>query len=136
ADADLSFDARDSAPFAPLGEVVDTAFTWGDGQRPGRSWHETLIYELQVKGFTKKLPGVPDHLRGTYAGVGSEAAISHLRALGVTAVEFLPVHYRLNHRHLLERGLSNYWGYNTLGYFAPDPRFATTPDRAVKEFQA
>jgi glycogen operon protein len=136
ADADLSFDARDSAPFAPLAAVVDTAFTWGDDRHPGHPWHETLIYEVHVKGFTRKLPGVPEKLRGTYAGLGSAAAVGHLKALNVTAVELLPVHYRPDDRHLREKGLTNYWGYNTLGFFAPDPRLATTPDRAVWEFKS
>ena len=134
-DADLSFDARDSAPFAPLGMVVDTAFTWGDDRAPGHTWHEMLIYELHVKGFTKRLPGVPEHQRGTYAGVGSEAAVQHLKDLNVTAVELLPVQYHLDDRHLVDRGLSNYWGYNTLGFSAPDPRYATETARAVWEFK-
>jgi len=133
---DLSFDSRDSAAFAPLAMIADTAFTWGDDRPLGHSWHNTLIYELHVKGFTKKLPGVPERLRGTYAGVGSEAAIQHLKELNITAVELLPVHYRVDDRHLGDRGLTNYWGYNTLGFFAPDPRFATAPDRAIWEFKS
>jgi len=133
---DLSFDERDSAPFAPLAMVADTAFTWGDDRAPEHPWHETLIYELHVKGFTQRMAGVPERLRGTYAGVGSEAAVRHLKALSVSAVELLPVHYRPDDRHLLERGLTNYWGYNTLGFFAPDPRFATAPGRAVWEFKS
>jgi glycogen operon protein len=138
-DLDLSFDARDSAPFAPLASVIDPAFTWGDDKHPNTPWHETLIYELHVKGFTMKMPGVPDGLRGTYAGLGCEAAVHHLKSLNVTAVELLPVHYRLNDHYLVEKGLNNYWGYNTLGFFAPDPRFCSTPDdpaRAVWEFKA
>ena len=118
-EADLSFDERDSAPFAPLAVVIDTAFTWGDDRPPRTPWHKTLIYELHVKGFTKLHPEVPEPLRGTYAGLASEAAIRHLTSLGITAVELLPVHYFLHDRHLIERGLSNYWGYNTLGFFAP-----------------
>src|SRR5205823_12365455 len=90
ADADLSFDERDGAPFAPLAAVIDPAATWGDDRAPHTSWHETLIYELHVKGFTKKLPGVPDWLRGTYVGLGCEAAVRHLKSLNVTAVELLP----------------------------------------------
>ncbi len=133
---DLSFDARDSAPFAPLAMVADTAFTWGNDRPLGHSWHDTLIYEVHVKGFTKKLAGVPERFRGTYAGVGSEAAIRHLKELNVTAVELLPVHYRIDDQHLKENGLTNYWGYNTLGFFAPDPRFATAPERAVWEFKS
>ncbi|MGL4550922.1 MAG: glycogen debranching protein GlgX, partial [Gemmataceae bacterium] len=124
---DLTLDGRDSGPFAPLAAVVDPAFTWGDDRLPRRRWHETLIYEVHVKGFTMRLPGVPDRLRGTYAGLASDAAIKHLKSLNVTAVELLPVHYRADDRHLTEKGLSNYWGYNTLGFFAPDPRFAVNP---------
>ena len=123
-EADLSFDERDSAAFAPLGVVIDTAFTWGDDRPPRTPWHKTLIYELHVKGFTKLHPEVPEPLRGTYAGLASEAAVRHLTSLGITAVELLPVHYFLHDRHLVERGLSNYWGYNTLGFFAPHSGYA------------
>ncbi len=132
---DLTPDARDSARFAPLGAVVDPAFTWGDDEPPNTPWHRTLVYECHVRGFTKQMPGVPEGLRGTYAGLGSDAAIRHLVDLNVTAVELLPVHHRADDRHLLERGLSNYWGYNTLGFFAPDTRYAARPDAAVAEFK-
>ncbi len=137
AEEDLSFDERDSAPFAPLAEVIDPAFDWGEDRPPQRPWHETIIYELHVKGFTKLKPDVPEPLRGTYAGLASEAAIRHLTELGVTAVELLPVHYFLNDRHLVERGLCNYWGYNTLGYFAPARKYASLPTAAesVREFK-
>lgn len=135
--ADLTFDDRDSAPFAPLAVVVDTAFTWGDDKLLRTPWYETIIYELHVKGFTQKLPGVPDHLRGTYGGVASEPAIDHLKSLGVTAVELLPVHYFPDDRHLLEKNLRNYWGYNSLGFFAPHPRYTHNDDPrdAVNEFK-
>jgi len=133
---DLSFDNRDSAAFAPLAMVADTAFTWGDDRPLDHSWHETLIYELHVKGFTKNLPGVPDHLRGTFAGVGSAAAVRHLKEMNVSAVELLPIHYRIDDRHLMERGLTNYWGYSTLGFFAPDPRFARNRGQAIWEFKS
>ena len=116
---DLAFDERDSAAFAPLAAVVDAAFTWGDDRQPRTPWHKTLIYEAHVKGFTKKCPGVPEALRGTFAGLASEDAIKYLRDLNVTAIELLPVHQNLNDRHLVEKGLTNYWGYNTLGFFAP-----------------
>jgi isoamylase len=134
-DADLEFDPRDSAAFAPLAAVADGAFTWGDDRKPGNLWHDTLIYELHVKGFTKRLPGVPDKHRGTYAGVASEAAVDHLLGLNVTAVELLPVQFFTHDKTLVDRGLSNYWGYNTLGFFAPNPRYAANPDRAVVEFK-
>ncbi|WP_165228890.1 glycogen debranching protein GlgX [Aquisphaera insulae] len=136
-EADLSFDERDSAPFAPLAAVVDTAFTWGDDRPPLTPWHKTLIYEVHVKGFTKLMPGVPDKARGTYSGLASEASVQRLLALGVTAVELLPVHYHVDDRFLTEKGRVNYWGYNTLGFFAPDPRYATdpNPESTIREFK-
>ena len=128
---------NDSAPFAPLARVVDTTFEWGNDRAPRTPWHETIVYELHVKGFTKQHPEVPENLRGTYAGLASRAAIEHLRKLGVTAVELLPVHYHIDERFLIDKGLVNYWGYNTLGFFAPDPRYAASgPEGAVREFKA
>lgn len=134
---DLSFDERDSAPFAPLACVVDTAFTWGDDRPPRTPWHKTLIYELHVKGMTKLHPDVPEKLRGTYNGLASEAVVRHLTELGVTAVELMPVHHHIDDRHLAEKKLANYWGYNTLGFFAPDIRYATAqePLQAVQQFK-
>jgi glycogen operon protein len=134
---DLSFDERDNAPFAPLAAVIDQSFTWGDDRPPRVPWHKTFIYELHVKGFTQLNPLVPDKLRGTYAGLASESAIKHLQDLGVTAVELLPVHHFLNDRHLLEKGLINYWGYNTLSYFAPEARYTATtiPQDTVQQFK-
>ena len=136
-DQDLSFDDRDSAACAPLGVVVDTAFSWGEDRPPRTPWHRTLIYELHVKGFTRLNPAVPPELRGTYAGLASEAAVDYLTELGVTAVELLPVHHCLVGRHLVERGLTDYWGYNTLSYFAPDARLAHArdPQGVVREFK-
>jgi isoamylase len=135
---DLSFDERDSAPFAPLGMIVDTAFTWGNDRLPQTPWEKTIIYELHVKGFTKLLPGVPEKLRGTYAGLASEAAVDHLKHLGVTALELLPIHYHIDERQLVQQGRVNYWGYNTLGFFAPDPRYAAAhdPELVVQEFKS
>jgi glycogen operon protein len=136
-DADLSCDRRDSGAFAPLAAVADTAFTWGTDRPPRTPWHDTIIYELHVKGFTQLHPKVPEHLRGTFLGLASEPAISHLVDLGITAVELMPLQYHVDEYHLVRRGLTNYWGYNTLGYFAPDPRFAAagaTVD-AVREFK-
>jgi isoamylase len=127
----------DSAPFAPLACVVDTSFEWNNDRAPRTPWHETIVYELHVKGFTKLHPDVPESLRGTYAGLASPAAIEHLRGLGVTAVELLPVHYHIDERFLVERNRVNYWGYNTLGFFAPDPRYAASgAEHAVHEFKA
>jgi glycogen operon protein len=137
ADKDVSFNDSDSAPFAPLAAVVDQSFTWGDDRPPRTPWHKTLIYEVHVKGFTKRMEGVPEKLRGTYAGIASAPAIKHLNDLGVTAVELLPVHHHVDDRFLTDKGRVNYWGYNTLGFFAPDLRYATTPDprAAVEEFK-
>ena len=135
--ADLSFDDRDNAAFAPLAAVIDSAFTWGDDRPPNVPWHKTLIYEMHVKGFTKLQQEIPELLRGTYGGLTCEAALDYLRNLGVTAVELLPVHHFLDDRHLVDRKLSNYWGYNTLGFFAPASRYssAETPLDTVREFK-
>jgi len=134
---DTTFDDRDSAPFAPLAAVIDTSFTWGNDRPLRTPWHETLIYELHVKGFSQLNPHIHESLRGTYLGLASEPAIRHLTSLGVTAVELMPVHHHLNDWHLAKRGLSNYWGYNTLAYFAPEVRYATSPSPqdAVREFK-
>ena len=134
---DLSLDGRDNAACAPLAGVIDPAFTWGDDRPPRTSWHKTVIYEMHVKGFTKLHPQVPRHLRGTYEALTTEAALEHLTRLGVTAVELMPVHHHAYERHLAERGLSNYWGYNTQSFFAPDLRYsaAGSPGEAVHEFK-
>ncbi|MDR3405960.1 MAG: glycogen debranching protein GlgX [Chthoniobacter sp.] len=128
---------QDTAAYAPLARVVDTTFPWG-GDHPLRTpWHETVVYELHVKGFTQQHPDVPENLRGTYAGLASPAAVEHLRELGVTAVELLPVHYHIDEEFLVQRGRVNYWGYNTLGFLALDPRYAASGSSgAVQEFQA
>jgi isoamylase len=134
---DTTFDERDSAPDAPLAAVIDTAFTWGDDRPRRRPWHETLIYELHVRGFTQLHPDVPEALRGTYLGLASEAAIKHFTSLGITALELMPVHHHSDEWHLVQRGLRNYWGYNTLSYFAPEVRYASqaSPLDAVREFK-
>nr|MBA3948553.1 glycogen debranching enzyme GlgX [Acidobacteriota bacterium] len=131
-------DGLDSAPHAPLAAVIDTAFTWGGDRPPRTPWHETIIYELHVKGFSKLNPHVPEALRGTYLGLASEASIAHLTSLGVTAVELMPVHHHLDEARLAESGLTNYWGYNTLAYFAPDTRYAVSPLPldGVREFKS
>jgi glycogen operon protein len=137
ADEDLSLDTRDNAAFAPLAAVVDPAFTWGDDRSPRTPWHNTVIYEMHVRGFTKLHPAIPERLRGTYEALTTEPAIEHLKKLGVTAVELMPVHYHARDRHLEQRGLTNYWGYNSFGYFAPERRLAAsqTPAGAVREFK-
>ncbi|MBI3927641.1 MAG: glycogen debranching protein GlgX [Armatimonadetes bacterium] len=134
---DLSFDPRDSGPFAPLSVVTETAFSWGDDRPPRRPWHQTVIYELHVKGFTRLHPLIPEKLRGTYAGLATGEAIQHLLRLGITAVELMPVHHPAYDRHLVEQGLTNYWGYNTIGYFAPNAAYAAArePLAAISEFK-
>ncbi len=119
---DLAIDRRDNARFVPKCRVVETAFTW-DGDRPPQTpWEETIILELHVRGLTMRHPQVDPAYRGTFAGLASPAIIDYLVELGITAVELMPVHAALDDRHLVDRGLANYWGYNTIGFFAPDPR--------------
>jgi len=136
-DADLSFDDRDNAAFCTLSAVIDPAFTWGDDRSPRTPWHETVIYELHVRGFTKRHPAVPESMRGTYAALGTDEVLRHLQDLGVTAVELMPVHHPTYDRHLVEQGLANYWGYNTSAFFAPNSRSAMNqyPGSAVREFK-
>ena len=134
---DLSFSDTDNAAHAPLAIVVDPKFDW-EGDVPLRTpWHKTLIYEAHVKGFTKRHPEIPEDHRGTYTGLASDAAIDHLLSLGVTAIELMPVHYHVHDRHLAQNGLSNYWGYNTLAFFAPDRRFSACehPADVINEFR-
>ena len=123
---DLSFDRRDSAPYLPRCKVVESAFTWGDDRHPKVPWHETVIYEVHVRGFTMRHPDVPPALRGTYAGLACAPVVEYFKRLGVTTIELMPVHSFLDDRHLVERGLRNYWGYNTIGFFAPDHRYSAT----------
>lgn len=123
---DLSFDRSNNAPGVPKCKVIDPAFTWGDDKLLRIPWHETIIYELHVKGFTQRHPLVPPPLQGTYAGLATEPIIAHLKRLGVTAVELMPVHAFIDDRNLIEKGLRNYWGYNSIGFFAPDMRYSAT----------
>ncbi|WP_217246852.1 glycogen debranching protein GlgX [Streptomyces sp. AC602_WCS936] len=135
--ADTVRDGRDSAPYVPKGVVVHDDDDWSDDRRPKTPWADSVIYELHVKGFTKLHPDIPPELRGTYAGLAHPAAIGHLTRLGVTAVELLPVHQFAHESHLLERGLRNYWGYNSIGYFAPHAAYAAsgTTGEQVGEFK-
>ena len=130
---DLSFDRRDNAAGMPKNKVIDSAFTWGADAPPNIPWHETLIYELHVKGFTMCHPDVPARLRGTYAGLATAPVIDYLTRLGVTAIELMPVHSFIDDRQLVERGLRNYWGYNSIGYFALEPRYLST--NSIREFK-
>ncbi len=123
-DADLRKDTRDNAPQMAKSVVVDPAFDWEDDRPPRIAWSETILYEAHVKGLTARHPEVRAELRGTYAGLASPPVIDYLRKLGITAIELMPVHQAAAGRHLGELGLTDYWGYNSIGYFAPDLRFA------------
>jgi glycogen operon protein len=123
-------DPRDSAPFVPRCLVVDPRFDWGDDRPPRTPWSRTVLYECHVKGFTQLHPGVPEPARGRYLGMTAPAVIEHLLALGVTALSLMPIHHASIDAHLARLGLPNYWGYNTLGFFAPDARFASSADGA------
>jgi isoamylase len=131
----------DSAPYAPRSLVIDPQFSWHDDKRPWRLYSDTVIYEVHVKGFTMHHPDIPPELHGTYAGLGQQAAIAHLTDLGVTTVELLPVHQNVPEAFLAAKGLTNYWGYNTIGFFAPHNGYSAAvragrPGGQVTEFQA
>jgi isoamylase len=130
---DLSFDRRDNAAGMPKNRVIDSAFTWGADAPPRIPWHETVIYELHVKGFTMCHPDVPPYLRGTYAGLATAPVIDYLTRLGVTSIELMPVHSFVDDRQLVERGLRNYWGYNSIGFLALEPRYLATD--SINEFK-
>lgn len=134
---DLSMDTRDSAEHAPLAAVIDPAFTWGDDTPPKTPWHRTVIYETHVRSMTMLNREVPPEMRGTYAGLASDPIIKHLKSLGITAIELMPIHHHLDSRRLVENGLVNHWGYNTIGYFAPDIRYSQYkgPTEHVQEFK-
>jgi len=136
-DADLHVDTEDDAAAIPKGVVVDPSFEWGEDRLLGRRWSSTVIYETHVKGFTMRHPGVPEELRGTYAGLASKPAIDYLQGLGVTAVELLPVHHIADESFLIDKGLSNYWGYSSIGYFAPHAAYSSAGTRGeqVHEFK-
>jgi isoamylase len=134
---DLTRDFRDDAWGMPKAVVIDNAFNWDGDRKLGRPLAESIIYEVHVKGFTKSCPSVPPELRGTYAGLGSTWAIDYFKHLGVTAVELLPVHAHIDDKALVDRGLTNYWGYNTIGFFAPEAKYSGSGDRGgqVNEFK-
>jgi glycogen operon protein len=132
--ADLSFDRRDNARGMPKGMVIDEAFTWGPERRPSIPWEDTIIYEAHVKGLTRQREDVPPAWRGTFRGLTAHAVVDHLKRLGVTAIELLPIHAFVDDRPLIERGLNNYWGYSTLGFFAPERRYSL--DAPLDEFRS
>ena len=135
-DADLSFDERDSAPFVPRCRVVDQTFSWHYPLRERVARERAIVYETHVRGYTMRHPDVPEDERGTFAGLANEKVLDYIRGLGVTTVELMPVHTFVNDSHLLERGLTNYWGYNTIGFFAPDPRYCIGARGHIHEFKA
>jgi glycogen operon protein len=137
-DADLSKNEQDSAPNMPKSVVVDPEFDWEGDTSPRIPWHKTLIYEMHIKGFTARHPDVPEELRGTYAGLALPAVIHYFLSLGITAVELMPVHEFVNDRHLVDRGLTNYWGYNSIGFFAPEARYSSSGvlGQQVSEFKS
>src|SRR4051812_31618614 len=133
---DLTFDTRDSAPFVPKCVVVDPNFDWqGEPNRRPVAWGHTVLYETHVRGYTKRHPGVEEHQRGTFAGLGQRQVIDYIKSLGVTSIELLPVHTFINDSYLVERGATNYWGYNSIGFFAPDPRYASDRANSLREFK-
>lgn len=134
---DLSFNEADSAPYIPKSVVVDQHFDWGDDSSPAIQYYNTIIYEAHVKGFTKQHPDIPEELRGTYAGIAHPVTIKYLQDLGITAIELMPVHHFVSDRYLKEKGLCNYWGYNTIGFFAPDSRYSASGStgQQVSEFK-
>jgi glycogen operon protein len=132
-EADLSFDERDSAPFMPKCRVIDPAFTWGEERRPQTAWERTIFYEAHVRGYTMRHPAISQGLRGTFAGLMHHEVIKHIKNLGITALELLPIHAYVDDSYLVEKGNRNYWGYNTIGFFAPQPRYLSGP--FVNEFK-
>ncbi len=135
---DLSFSETDSAPFTPKSVVIDTHFDWEGVVKPTIPYHETIIYEAHVKGFTKLHPEIPENIRGTYAAIAHPVTISYLKELGITTLELMPVHHFIDDKYLVEKGLTNYWGYNTIGFFAPDSRYSSngTQGEQVNEFKS
>jgi isoamylase len=125
-DADLSFSDVDSAPFIPKSVIIDQQFNWEGDKRLNIPYHQSIIYEAHVKGLTRLHPEIPEAIRGTYAAIAHPVTIKYLKELGITAIELMPIHYFITDRHLEEKGLTNYWGYNTIGFFAPDVRYSTS----------
>jgi len=137
-DPERSFNDDDSAAYTPRSVVIDPYFDWSQDRHPRTPWDETVVYEVHVKGFTQRHPRIPEDIRGTYAGLGHPAAIEHLKSLGVTAVELLPVHQFIHDSHLAERNLRNYWGYNSIGFLAPHNDYSSAGQNGqqVQEFKS
>ncbi|TDE17373.1 glycogen debranching protein GlgX [Dyadobacter psychrotolerans] len=136
-DEDLSFSEKDSAAFIPKSVVIDNRFDWENDEKPDIPYSDTIIYEAHVRGFTMLHKDIPDYIKGTYAGIAHEVSINYLKELGITAIELLPIHHFVADQQLIEKGLTNYWGYNTLGFFAPDARYSSsgTAGEQVIEFK-
>lgn len=141
---DLKMDGRDSAPFMPKCMIVDQSFEWnensircrrGTQSRLAIDFDDTIIYELHLRGYTRKHPSVPEKLRGTFAGLSQPGVLEHIQSLGVTSIELLPIHAYVFDGHLLQQGLTNYWGYNSIGFFAPEPAYAANPESPLREFK-
>jgi glycogen operon protein len=136
-DADLTFNDLDSAPYIPKSVVIDPSFDWEDDEHPRTPYHKSIIYETHVKGFTKTHPDIPENIRGTYAGLVHPVTLQYLKDLGITAIELMPTHHFINDSFLQDKGLTNYWGYNTIGFFAPDVRYSSSgvQGEQVREFK-
>lgn len=134
-EGDITYSEEDSAPFAPKSVVVDQRFKWENDKPPKISYHQTIIYETHVKGFTKIHPAIPDEIKGTYAALAHPVTIQYLKELGVTAVELMPVHAFVTDKFLSDQGLTNYWGYNTIGFFAPDVRYSSSGNLGGQVFE-
>jgi isoamylase len=132
---DLTFDDRDSAAFVPKCVVVDPGFDWKQNVKPLVPWDRTIVYETHARGYTKLHPNVPEKLRGTFAGLSVPQVVEYVKSLGITSIELLPIHMFINDSQLLDRGLTNYWGYNSIGFFAADPRYFADPLRGVQELK-
>jgi isoamylase len=134
---DLTFSELDSAPFVPKSVVIDNSYDWEDVKAPDTSYHTSIIYEAHVKGLTKLHPEIPEEIRGTYSAIAHPLIIKHLQSLGITAIELMPIHQFINDNVLVEQGLNNYWGYNTIGFFAPDTKYSSkgTLGGQVTEFK-
>jgi glycogen operon protein len=125
-DKDLTLEETDSAPYLPKCVVIDSSFDWEGDQQLRIAYHKSIIYETHVRGFTMQHPGIPEEIRGSYSAISHPVTIDYLRKLGITTIELMPVHHFIADRHLIEKGLTNYWGYNTIGYFAPEVRYSST----------